>query len=50
MNNEITTKCCVCGNSINAGRCPPICDEPNCKFEYNLEVEFHRWAKEREKK
>ena len=42
--DEIIVECVVCGSHICAGSHPPVCSE-NCKFEYELECKFHRWAR-----
>ena len=46
-NDEIITECVVCGNYINAGAYPPVCSE-NCRADWDIEVAFHRWAKDKE--
>ena len=45
--DEVTTECVVCGGHIIAGSYPPVCS-PGCRFEWDIETEFHRWVKEQE--
>ncbi len=47
--DDVDTECVVCGSHIIAGSYPPVCSD-YCKWEYNLEVEFNRWAKNESKK
>lgn len=37
--------CVVCGGHRCACSYPPVCDDPGCLMEWQIEVEFHRWVR-----
>ena len=47
MTDNPDTECVICGQHRPAGTYPPVCPSKlnNCKLEYEIDVEFHRWAK-----
>lgn len=51
MENEIATKCVICGSQIHAGSYPPVCNKKynNCRHELELEVEYIKFVKKGDK-
>jgi len=37
--------CMVCGGHRAAYSYPPVCKEPNCKMEWQIETDYDHWNK-----